>query len=318
MDTIIAFPLVSVIIPNYNHAPFLRERIDSVLNQTYRDFEVIVLDDKSSDNSREVIESYRDNPQIAHIVYNEVNSGSTFKQWQKGFELAKGDYIWIAESDDVAHPDFLKKLIAAIDGDKQVSLAASAITLIDENGNVTGHASISKCKRQRKYAGKDFITENMLLGNHLFNASSAIFRRDVLTKIPKQYTAMKASGDYMFWVELANTGNVIELTEELDYFRRYSKSVTPRLFASGRAFEEAHMVYSRLKELGYAKGYYRHLIVGFRLWQIKKCNTFNSEEIKNKCLAIWEKESNFPMIDRLIFYTHGAFRKLTRAIKNFI
>lgn len=74
-----SYPLVSIIIPNYNHAPFLKERIDSVLNQTYDNFEVIILDDKSTDNSKEVIEVYRSHPRISQIVYNEENSGSTFK-----------------------------------------------------------------------------------------------------------------------------------------------------------------------------------------------------------------------------------------------
>lgn len=95
---------VSVIIPNYCHARFLNRRIDSVLNQTYGDFEVIILDDCSSDNSRDIIETYRHHPRVSHIVYNEKNSGSTFIQWDKGFELAQGEYIWIAESDDEAAP----------------------------------------------------------------------------------------------------------------------------------------------------------------------------------------------------------------------
>ena len=98
---------VSVIIPNYCHARFLNQRIDSVLNQTYSDYEVIILDDCSTDNSREIIESYRNHPKISHIVYNEKNSGSTFIQWEKGFELARGEYIWIAESDYVARSTFL-------------------------------------------------------------------------------------------------------------------------------------------------------------------------------------------------------------------
>ena len=93
-------PLVTVIIPNYNHAKYLRQRIDTVLNQTYTSFEVIILDDCSTDNSKDIILSYKDNPHISNIVLNSENSGSTFKQWNKGFELAKGDYIWIAESDD--------------------------------------------------------------------------------------------------------------------------------------------------------------------------------------------------------------------------
>ena len=126
--------MVSVIIPNYNHAPFLKERIDSVLNQTYDNFEVIILDDKSTDNSKEVIANYRGHPKISHIVYNEENSGSTFKQWQKGFSLAKGDYIWIAESDDVAHPDFLKRLMSGIESNPNVVLAFSNLKMIDRNG----------------------------------------------------------------------------------------------------------------------------------------------------------------------------------------
>ncbi|MEY3049953.1 MAG: hypothetical protein RL365_1991, partial [Bacteroidota bacterium] len=124
-------PLVSVIIPNYNHAPYLQERIDSVLNQTYRDFEVIVLDDCSSDNSREIIERYRGYEKISHIEYNSVNSGSTFKQWQKGLVFAKGEWIWIAESDDVAHPDFLLKCLSSV---QELDLVFCKSTIINGLG----------------------------------------------------------------------------------------------------------------------------------------------------------------------------------------
>ena len=67
-------PRVSVILPNYNHARFLKERIDSILNQTFQDFELILLDDCSSDNSVEVLEEYRNNPHVSHIELNEQNA----------------------------------------------------------------------------------------------------------------------------------------------------------------------------------------------------------------------------------------------------
>lgn len=86
-------PSVSVIIPNYNHALYLKQRIDSVLNQAFQAFELIILDDCSTDNSREIIEQYRDNPKVSQIIYNQENSGSVFKQWIKGIELCQGDYI---------------------------------------------------------------------------------------------------------------------------------------------------------------------------------------------------------------------------------
>ena len=124
---------VSVIIPNYCHARFLNQRIDSVLNQTYSDYEVIILDDCSTDNSREIIESYRNHPKISHIVYNEKNSGSTFIQWEKGFELARGEYIWIAESDDVARSTFLEECMNAFSSYSDVSIVFSDCLFVDEN-----------------------------------------------------------------------------------------------------------------------------------------------------------------------------------------
>ena len=107
---------VSVIIPNYCYAAYLEQRIDSVLSQTYQDFEVIILDDNSPDDglSRMAFEKYRENPHVSHIVYNDENSGSTFKQWDKGISLAEGEYIWIAESDDYCSPLLLESLMKDI------------------------------------------------------------------------------------------------------------------------------------------------------------------------------------------------------------
>ena len=95
-------PVVSVIIPNYNYALYLKKRIESILNQTYTDYELILLDDASTDNSVEILEKYKDNPHVSHILVNEKNSGSPFQQWAKGISLARGKWIWIAEADDVA------------------------------------------------------------------------------------------------------------------------------------------------------------------------------------------------------------------------
>lgn len=100
---------VSIIIPNYNHALFLKQRIESVLNQTFQDFEVIILDDCSTDYSRDIIELYRGHPKVKEIVYNTQNSASPFIQWGKGIDLAEGDYIWIAESDNIVDTKFLQR-----------------------------------------------------------------------------------------------------------------------------------------------------------------------------------------------------------------
>jgi glycosyltransferase involved in cell wall biosynthesis len=99
---------VTVIIPNYNHAPYLEQRIQSVLDQSYQDFEMILLDDYSTDSSKEIINKYVGNDKIAHVFFNEKNSGSPFGLWKYGIEKASGKYIWIAESDDWAEGNHLE------------------------------------------------------------------------------------------------------------------------------------------------------------------------------------------------------------------
>src|SRR5246127_2931841 len=103
-------PTVSVVVPNYNHARFLPERIESILRQSYQDFELILLDDCSSDDSRAILSQYADDPRV-RLEFNAVNSGSTFKQWNKGVRLARGKYVWIAESDDYADERLLQRLV---------------------------------------------------------------------------------------------------------------------------------------------------------------------------------------------------------------
>src|SRR5215469_17881071 len=106
-------PRVSVVVPNYNHAQFLPKRIDSILGQSFQDFEVILLDDCSTDDSRSILSQYSAPPRV-RLEFNQTNSGSPFKQWNKGVRLANGKYIWIAESDDYADERLLERLLAVL------------------------------------------------------------------------------------------------------------------------------------------------------------------------------------------------------------
>ena len=85
-----ALPLVSVVVPNYNYKRYLNLRIQSILQQTYQNIELILLDDASTDGSEEVLSDYQDHAKVSHILLNEHNTGNPFKQWFKGMQLAKG------------------------------------------------------------------------------------------------------------------------------------------------------------------------------------------------------------------------------------
>src|SRR4028118_771471 len=108
-------PKVNVIIPNYNHAAYLIKRIESVLNQSFQDFEIILMDDSSTDNSLTIINQYSNHPKISKVIVNQHNSGNTFKQWQKGIKETTGEYVWIAESDDFADEMLLETLVKELD-----------------------------------------------------------------------------------------------------------------------------------------------------------------------------------------------------------
>jgi glycosyltransferase involved in cell wall biosynthesis len=118
----LSMPIVSVIVPNYNHARYLRQRIETVLRQSFQDFEIILLDDCSTDESRSILSSYARDPRV-RIDFNNVNSGSTFKQWNKGVRLARCKYIWIAESDDYADERLLERLVPVLENDPAVAFA---------------------------------------------------------------------------------------------------------------------------------------------------------------------------------------------------
>ncbi|WP_066756204.1 glycosyltransferase family 2 protein [Sphingobacterium populi] len=198
---------VSVIVPNYNHAPFLEQRLNSILNQTYQGFELIIMDDCSSDESRDVIDQYANHPKVSHIVYNEKNSGSTFKQWEKGIALANGEWIWIAESDDWAEPNFLEELICQTNGSPNTNLAFTQLYLVQEKSQYIS-ARFEGKNLHHTTDGLSFVQNQMLPHLSIWNASQAIFRKAAFYKISSEYLNYKLCGDWIFWSEISLLGDV--------------------------------------------------------------------------------------------------------------
>lgn len=244
-------PLVSVIIPNYCHARYLDQRIQSVLNQTYQNFEVIILDDCSPDDgaSRKVIEKYRNDPHVSQIVYNETNSGSTFKQWEKGISLAKGELIWIAESDDDCERIFLEELVTRLAANPQASVAFCRTIAFDE-GVVLGPIG-PKTIKEGIIKGADFIHDYMRSGCGIVNASSAVFYKTAVKGIRSEYMRYKASGDRLFWIEIAEQGDVIFVEKPLNLFRMHSNNSTKNNSNSGMNQREDQLILDYLLSKNY-------------------------------------------------------------------
>ena len=227
-------PLVSVIIPSYNHEKFLKERIDSVLNQTFQDFELIILDDLSPDNSQEIIESYRAHPKVSQIIYNEKNSGSTFFQWNKAvLSLAKGEFIWIAESDDVADPKFLEALVPMLQQNSEVVLAYSQSAKMDSEGKITGSWSEwtqdlvegNYFNDSFQMNGQEYIEKFLIHKNTIPNASAVLFRRKTYAEIGGAVVDMKTNGDWGLWFKMLMEGDINYSSKIMNNFRYHGTSV---------------------------------------------------------------------------------------------
>lgn len=243
--------MVSVIVPNYCHAPYLRERINSILNQTYQDFELILLDDCSTDNSREVLESYRNREHVSHIVINEQNTGNTFLQWEKGLLLAKGEYVWIAESDDVAEPQFLETLVKALEDHPEAVVAYAHSQMIDSDSHdldFTWHPKGSNGETV-VYDGDWFLRHRMLVHNNIYNASMVVFRKKVFEHIPKSYQQYRYCGDWLFWNYVCTFGQVIEVCQVLNRYRQHKRKVTADSQQDGRKWRDIAGILRELADM---------------------------------------------------------------------
>lgn len=241
-------PKVSVIIPNFNHARFLKKRIQSVLNQTFQDFEVILMDDASTDDSCQVFLEFSEEKKI-QTIYNETNSGSPFKQWNKGIREAKGDYIWIAESDDYADEKFLEKLVSKLEEDADVGVVYCQSWIVDQNSDIL-HSAVKytegfdkeRWKHDFRNKGQDECRQFMILGNTIPNASAVLIRRSIYEMVGGANENMRLAGDWLLWVKLLLVSDIAFISEPLNYFRTHTGTVRQGSSKNGLYVEEACQV----------------------------------------------------------------------------
>lgn len=223
---------VSVIIPNYNHASFLHQRYNSIINQTYKNYELIILDDCSSDGSVKMLQSFTQNEKVIHLEINDKNSGNPFLQWQKGINLAKGDLIWIAESDDYCEPIFLEKMVSFFKSNSSIGIAFCQSCSINENNEIIGNWIEHTNEFQNNIFAHDFIMEGIKFANEYLihknvipNASGVLFKKLAYIKANGIDPRNKYCADWNLWLKMATIADIAFSSESLNYFRRHRKSV---------------------------------------------------------------------------------------------
>lgn len=231
-------PSVSIIVPNYNHAAYLPQRLDSIFNQTFQDFEVILLDDRSTDHSVEVLQKYAAQyaDKVTYLIVNEANSGSTFVQWKRGMELAKGEFIWIAESDDFCEPTLLETLYKALLAKPTATVAAANLIQVDAKGK---HLSNRTSYENATFSGEIALTKHFTSGTYLWNASAVLFRKKAAQDIDWEWIRdFKFCGDWLFWCLLIQKDALVTVSPYLSYFRVHNRSVSSLEASQYRTFTE--------------------------------------------------------------------------------
>lgn len=245
---------VLVLIPSYNHAPYIEERIESVLRQSFADIDVRVIDDCSTDDTMQRLSRYGDKRMT--VQRREKNTGSPFFAWQSALELlehAGHEYIWIAESDDVAHERLLERAVNRLDAEPGAAVYYCHSWSIDERSLIVGH-SINYLKRhfaevnwERAFTmpGESFRRVCLVKGMAIPNMSSAVMRASKFAAaFDPKLVSFRLAGDWAFAGRLAAAGDVIFDCWDGNSFRRHARTSRQQCPMHKLLFEYYYAVHS--------------------------------------------------------------------------
>jgi glycosyltransferase involved in cell wall biosynthesis len=217
---------LSILLPVFNGSKFLKGAIESALKQSFTDWEMIAVDDGSTDNSVEILEGFAARDERIKIFKNDHNLG-LFENYNRCYELATGEYIKPFAQDDLLMPNNLEKAVSVLRKHPEVSLVLSARDIIDENDNVIEMIdpfklrSCSSKKSELFLAGRDLITWSLIyFNNHLGEPVVGLFRKaSITTPYDTKYGHI---GDLELWFRLLEQGNACYLADKLCNYRRHS------------------------------------------------------------------------------------------------
>lgn len=216
-------PQVTVLMSTYNRENYICEAIESILAQTFQDFEFLIINDGSVDRSREIILSYQD-PRI-RLVENEQNIGIP-RSLNKGLSLAQGELIARLDSDDLSEPERLARQVAFLEAHPEIAMVGSAYQEVDQEGNLLETYRLP-CDATGIRWGLLFYTP--------FLSSSVMFRRAILQTVGLYNENFPYAQDHELWVRIAKSSPVANLDESLVKYRVHPSSVT--LFHETRQYD---------------------------------------------------------------------------------
>lgn len=254
-------PLVSVCIPAYNNAGYIRETIDSILNQTYHNIELVVVDDNSKDNTLDVIQSVKDSR--VKVYHNEENLGMV-GNWNKCLSLTSGEYIKLICADDMLDQNAIEIEARAMQQHPTVNLVESDTRLVDINGKKTG--VFHRYHKSGEVNGKKVAKKSLLIQNFFGAPVNNMIRKSALEKVGYFDESFTYILDFDMWVRLACSGDIYIIHQQLNSFRIRNDSNTGNLIGANRdVYVDEH---KRLVEKHASNGVIKlsKFDIGFSVW----------------------------------------------------
>ena len=221
-------PRVSVCVPSFNAAQYLGAAVESVLGQTFEDFELVISDDASDDATPEVCGAFTD--RRIRVVRSEQRLGQS-GNWNRCIELATGEYVILLHADDVLAPEYLARAVATLDDNGDLGLVHCAAQHIDTVGNplavqwLFDHDVVDR---------DDVILRSLLLDGCVINPAGVLVRRRVYDDVGRFTDQIVWGVDWHMWIRIALRVPVAYLSEPLSFYRQHGQSGTSGVMKSGR------------------------------------------------------------------------------------
>jgi glycosyltransferase involved in cell wall biosynthesis len=235
-----------VILPNFNYARYLKERVHSILNQSMADLELIYIDDASTDASNRVMEPFAADPRVRMVLHTQ-NSGRVYQRWHEAALLATGDWLWFAGADDTAHPRFLETLLESGHSHPNAALLHCNIAWIDADSRLSRIHTFVRDDLAR-HLSRDYVAPGheevarMIHGPYLSTASALLLRRDAYLANGGWDNRLWKNADWDLYNTILRDHDVVYTARHLASYRLHARTVshTTRYIVAG--LEDAYCV----------------------------------------------------------------------------
>lgn len=245
--------LVTVVVASYNHAEFLVQRMDSLIGQTYKDLEILVTDDCSTDDSVGVLGQYRSDPRVI-LVVREKNGGWVTASNQ-GLEMATGEFVLFANCDDDCDPRMIERLVGAKNANPTAGIAFCLSLLVDEHDRLLGDDFVVRESSFRVRCASDTLLTRAEMGRFLLHAcvianlSAALIRKACFERVGKFSSSYRVGSDWDLYFRIVAHYDVAYVTEPLNKFRQHKTTISNVTRERVIVEEYFRLLLSRIKEM---------------------------------------------------------------------